>query len=354
MVRLTFGLLLAALVWTAGGEFVRAQPPQSLLPPVPSGSAESTLPPLATTPSPPWLLPGFGQPPQGEPVAPPFTGDDPLLEPLVAPWGWFADAEVDVVKVHLKNRLVGNVTRTDGQTDTILATGADHLDWTAGPLFSLGYRIPDGFGEFLATYRGLATNGQRSEGGEQLRSRLDFNVVDFDYANRLDMLPSLWEMRWTVGVRLTVLYFDSRTELAVPDSLGGGSSDQRFSNHYLGAGPHVGLELLRRFGASGLALYSQLEGAYTWGHIGQTFSELVPTGTPLGTVGGVAHDTITQGVGIVGVRSGLRWTPPAYPALQCYLGYQFEYWSQAGRDDNTGSRGEFTENGFFLRADFHF
>jgi hypothetical protein len=352
MVGTTRPLLIAATLAVLAGRLAHGQTPE-LLPapqPVPETAAAGTTPPA----------PDYWQPHVWPVPLPTFQEPDPLLEDRgLPPPGWYGNVELGLLGAHLKNRLLDRLVITDTRADVVQVRGAP-LDWTVAPRFEVGYRVPHGFGEFQVSYRFLATEGQGLEPTTQglpfEKSRLDLNVWDFDYGNWELSLGPHWDMRWLVGVRLASVYFDARSALAMPaNSQGEDSVEQRVSNSFLGAGPHVGLDLAWKLDAWGLALFGQLDGAYLWGHIGQNFEETLtfpgPVDIPLGRVG---NSTITQGVGSVAVRAGLRWTPLA-PHVSClFLGYQFEYWSQVGRNDNSGSLGDFYENGLFFRAEFTF
>ena len=61
------------------------------------------------------------------------------------------------------------------------------LDWTVAPRFELGYRFPDSFGDFSASYRFLTSEGRGTAinafGAFDVRSRLDLNQLDLDYGS---------------------------------------------------------------------------------------------------------------------------------------------------------------------------
>src|SRR5262249_18005897 len=140
------------------------------------------------------------------------------------------------------------------------------------PRFELGYRFPQGCGELLVSYRFLSTEGSDTlssfdlDGSEGLlRSRLSLDVVDIDYASREYCLDSHWGMKWRVGVRIADVVFASRAD--------GLFIEQRTSNDFVGAGPHVGLDLWRSLPVPGLALFGKVEGAFPVGEITQGFEE---------------------------------------------------------------------------------
>src|SRR5437899_2159992 len=67
-----------------------------------------------------------------------------------------------------------------------------------------------------------------------VRSRLDFNVVDFAYGNGLIAPSPHSDVQWSIGVRLAQAFFDARAEDVV--------REVRTSNHFLGAGPLGAIE----------------------------------------------------------------------------------------------------------------
>jgi hypothetical protein len=240
-----------------------------------------------------------------------------------------------------------------GNPPDVIRVQATTLDWTVAPRFELGYRLPRGLGEVLLSYRFITTEGQQDsfndQGSTHLKSRLNVNVLDVDFANR-DPLWDHWEMRWRVGVRVAGVFFDASSDQRGVGDNAGSVLGQKASNNFVGAGPHAGLELWRRLPFAGLSLYGEIEAASIWGHLQQSFEEtLAASGAP--TLGGATLYPTTQGVAMLGAQLGLSWTPPGYSALRLSFGYQFEQWFQVGRNDNNGSKGDLTEHGLFFRGE---
>jgi hypothetical protein len=351
--------MAATLVALAAGGFAHAQGAAQLGAPRPA-EGQPALP--ADGASRPWVAAEYRLPPISVPDDRPFQGGDPLLDlPELPPPGCFTNAELGLIRPHFKNRLIGTVALAGGGTDTVAVPAAD-LSWTPAPRFDVGYRIPDGAGEILASYRFLMTDGRAEVLGDPgpllLKSRLDFHVFNFDFANRdplwkqwRDPFYTHWEMRWRVGVQLATLYFDSRADLPGPAAvLAGAPLEERETNYFIGAGPHAGLELFRTFSFSGLTLYGAVDGSSLYGRVHQTFTEFLPAS-------GFATFGKSQGVAVLGAQLGLAWIPPD-SAVRLFLGYQFEQWYQVGRNGDTsppfGSMGQLTENGIFVRGEFTF
>jgi hypothetical protein len=269
---------------------------------------------------------------------------DPLLDgPPCAPPGWFAALEVDPAGPHVKNRLAEPVSGTS-RTDLVHLPTAD-LGWTVVPRLEVGYRLAQGAGEFLLSYRFLADSGSGTvapfgpaPGPGDLRSRLDLNVVDVDYASREFSLGPGWDMKWLVGLRVAALYFDSTATSA--------ALSQRTTDHFDGVGPHVGLELWRCLGDSGLSLFGRLDSALLVGTVRQSFSET------FGAAFGQTDQSATQAVPVLAVQAGLGWQPPGLRCLRLAAGYFGEDWWDVGRVAD--SRGEVWVQGLFLRAEWRY
>src|SRR5437867_3751110 len=178
--------------------------------PVPVQATVTTLPHPEMPPAPP--------PPPTLPPPPPYgpyrggngliLAGDPLLDdPNSPPLGFFATFEGQVLFPHIKNRLTAPVA-VDGLFTDIVHLPTAELDSTGSPRIELGYRFPRGFGEFVAAYRNVNTEGfgriiafdPVSDG--LLHSRLDVNTVDLDYGSRQFAFAPCWDMQWHVGARL--------------------------------------------------------------------------------------------------------------------------------------------------------
>lgn len=363
MVRWARLLLLAVVVGTAATR-ARAQAPALPAVPVPVPPRESAAPDvLPLLPAPGRVLPAAPPTPTfaPAPLPGPYFERDPLLDrpPLPQP-GWFADVDLGVVIPHVKNHLTGQVqVPGTGSPDTVML-GSAPLDWTVFPRIEAGYRLPSGFGAFSLSYRFLAADGTGTargmDGPAVLKSRLGLNEVGLDYTSAETSLWPHWDMKWSVGVRLLYVFFDSRADES-PDLAAAGSTifEQRESNWYAGFGPHVGLELDRQIDGTGLSFVVRGDGAIYLGRLRQGFFEqstaLGPNGVPLG---GEMTTPVSQAVPALGVFVGLRWQPPRWQGANLYLGYQYEHWWDVGKNNSTLSSGELNVQGIFLRAEWNF
>lgn len=321
-------------------------------------------------------LPGLPRPPdapaslyQQPPPAPayicaplpgPYFERDLRLDPPSLPWpGWVADVELAIVGPHVKNNLTDTVQIGSRLPDTVQLPSAN-LDWTVSPRFQLGYRLPSGFGAIVLGYQFLATEGSGSlsgpDGVASLRSRLDVNIADLDYTSWEISLWPHWDMKWWFGLRLANLFFDSQAqESFAAAAAGSGVFAMHTTNHYLGGGPHYGLELRRRWEDAGLSLVARVDGATFLGQTHQRFEEASTLTGPGGVqLIGENNRGNPQTVPTLGVFLGVNWQPPHYPNLSLSAGYEYEYWWNAGRLSTTMSRGEWNDQGILLRAGLNF
>jgi len=350
--------------------------------PVPRGLAEAPDPASASSSAAaadaaePNLLPGLPRPPdqpasllQTPPSGPgyscaplpgPYFERDPRLDPPpLPPPGWVADVDVGILVPHVKNKLIDTVQVGARPPDTVQLPSAE-LSWTGSPRFEVGYRLPSGFGEILLAYRFLVTDGTGSAQGpdatEALTSRFDMNVADLDYASREFSLLPHCGMKWRFGLRGVDLFFDSHAiEPFAAAAAGSGIFDTRVSNNYWGIGPHMGLELERRWEDEGVVLVGRVDAATLLGRVNQGFSEESTTPAPGGELlSGTTRQSNPQDVPEVNAFLGVGWRPPEYPTMRLELGYQYEYWWNVGRLSTTNSRGEVSDQGVVLRVEFNY
>jgi hypothetical protein len=297
------------------------------------------------------------------PLPGPYFERDPLLDPPpLPPPGWFTDAEIGIIVPHVKNRLADMVTIPGSAApDTVHVPGAD-LNWTAAPHFEVGYRLPSGFGEFSLSYRFFTTEGSQlsigPDGVAALKSRLTVNMGDLDYASRefwTFQCPHCY-LKWRFGLRAVGTYFDARCDEPFDEAAAGsGVFERKTSNNFWGLGPHMALELTRRLQGSGLSFVGRVDGATILGRIRQNFFEESTTPGPNGQfLAGNTRQSVSQDVPIINVFAGFSWQPPGYEYFRLYAGYEYEYWWNIGRDSSTLSRGELSDQGIVLGAEFNF
>jgi hypothetical protein len=316
---------------------IPATPPSAVIP------GPSAPPPMTPPPS------SIESPPMPQ-YRDPLPNHDDLLDTPAAASGLFGAVEVDIVKPHLTNRVSGPAFFADGTYDTVQLPTA-RLDWTVAPRFELGYRMAEGRGEFVISYRFLDSDGKAdlpnydlfaNNPDGLLKSRLSMNVFDFDYGTpNVTPVPNL-DLKARLGVRLADVYFDS-TGI-------GEVTWQRASNQFVGAGPHAALDGWYRFPGLGLGLFARVEGALPVGDVRQRFEELFVfnDGSAFASSGSQSG---TRWVPTVNVQLGVGWAPPG-TRLRFSAGYEYEQWWYLGHVG--GSRAQLFDQGAFLRGEFSF
>jgi hypothetical protein len=366
MVRTT-SLLLTALLLSgtlAAPKLCAEAPADSAAPPVASAPREPDF--LRTLPRPPdepssLLAPPSLAGPPPPPLPGPYFEEGPLTDPNRLPVpGWFADLDVGILKPHLKNQLSGSVLNpATGNVDTVGLPAAS-LDWTVSPHVQVGYRLPSGFGELSAGYRSLGSSGTDfvagTDGPTQLRSRLDFQIIDLDYGSPEFSLWPHWELRARIGLRGLLVFFDSlATEPFDLAASGSGVFQTQTRNHFAGLGPHVGVDVARHLDWGGVTVLAQLDFTNEFGRIRQTYVERTTTlggdGEPL------TGQTLSSGsiaTSIIFTRIGLSWQPPVWPGAHVFLGYQWEHWFDIGALKKDMTVGDFFDQGLVLRATWNY
>ena len=324
----TASLVAAVLLLTAVAGSLPAQPP----PPAPLPPSQPS--PLAYTPPPP--------PPP--PPAPLFEPAPPgAAAPGVLGMGFFLGVELGFLKPTVTGGLVNEMPL--GPLGEKLAVPRASLDWVVSPAIEVGYKLPCGEA-FVATYRFLTSEGNAVVGGPadptQLRSRLDVQFFDLDYALAPYEFAPRYELNSRLGVRVADVFFDSRATDA--------AGLQQASNDFFGAGIHGRLEVKRSIALlPGLGIFGALDGSALVGrtnqkfHLENDFGEVIASSMK-------QHGQRT--VGVVQLQVGLSYAPPALPGLQFVTGYEYERIFAAG--DLGPSSGDVYSQGWFIRARFDF
>jgi hypothetical protein len=359
--RLLLALALLGLPLAVSRGYAQkpAEPPAS---PAPTAGPDFLL----TLPRPP-DLPGslMALPPPPGPPPPdlerPYFQEDPLLDPpQLGLIGWFGRVDIGIVKPHLVNQLNQPVTFPDGVTSTTVGVPPAKLNWTVSPYVELGYRLPSGFGGIALGYRNMTAQGSEgvigADGPVTLTSRLNVNVGQLDWVSNEYTPWHLCDMRVRFGLRYVNVYFDSFSDESFDEaSAGSGFFGLRTTNSFWGLGPHVGLDLTRRFESGGLAVLGQLDMSESWGRVRQNyFASTVtpgPDGLPQSAVTSISS---SDAVPIINARLGLNWQPPSYPTLQLFAGYQIDYWWNTGRLGAFTTFGYFFDSGIVLQARFNY
>jgi hypothetical protein len=285
-------------------------------------------------------------PPQAAPVLPP--NEEPPFPTFSPHNDLFFRFELDIVKPVIVNHISGPVAFPDGTTGTVAVPQAS-LGWTASPTFEVGKFLPDSCGFVAINYRFLAVTGTdvatTPDGSVgDLRSRLDFNIADFDYGTLPAAFASNWYWSSRFGARLAQVYFDSQ--------LTDGLTTTQATNWFLGGGVHGRIDVDYRFSfLRGLSAFGRLDGAIMIGQVRQRFleSETAADGTLI-TANGMMHHTET--LPVLALQAGLGYTPSFWQNIHVEAGYSYEEWFRIAHIDSTTSSGSLRTNGAFIRLGF--
>lgn len=311
---------------------VAAEPQEQLAAPAADEEPEilRSLPPIPDMPA-SLYQPASSQVTPAPDFERPYFQRDPLLDPLDwAQPGWFADAEVGLIKPHVSFSAANQVTTVFGPKTVQI--GSAHLNMTAAPRFEIGYRLPSGFGEFSVSDRFFTGRGSDSfVGPAGLGSRsssLSLNYTDIDYASR-ELTPwNNWSLKFRGGLRFAQTSFStSLNEPFAGAAASGAAFFQTQSNRASGGGAHFGFQLDRSFPARGLTLVSQADIAdlmmRTHQQAAAAFTALSPTG---GFDTGTYNTTFLQQNPILTVQIGLNFQPARWRNSRLYFGYFGQFW----------------------------
>jgi hypothetical protein len=290
---------------------------------------------------------------------------DPLLDP--PQWGklgWFADVQIGVIRPTIFFGQMRHGVFTPLHRKVIVAPGAAKQDWTAAPRLEIGYRLPSGFGGFSFSDRFFNTAGtgpfMGPAGSTTRTTHMGVNYSDWDYLSP-EYTPwwGNWKMEWRAGIRLAETWIDTQVNQSLAGAAAGtGVLAERTSNYTVGAGPHFGLQLDRKFPDSGLLFVARIDIADTFTRVRQLFSAttLAPSG---GTARGEWTENFWQQVPILNYQVGLGWQPPRNPNISLYVGYLYEFWWQVASNSNLvptagGPRGFFDNQGVVFQAQVKF
>jgi Legionella pneumophila major outer membrane protein precursor len=283
-----------------------------------------------------------------DPPPPPAPIFEPLPLPADAPvngLGFFLGAEVAFLKPTIKANLANQMPL--GQFGQTLHVPSVDLDWEVAPAIEVGYRLPGG-DAYVFGYRILAAegNGQFTNlimDNVQVRTRLNVQFFDFDYALAPYEVAPRYVLTPRIGVRVADVFFDTRS-IDV-------SALRQASNDFFGAGVHGRLDLRRSIDlVPGLSIFGGVDGAVLIGQSRQKFRLESNFGEFVVVDRTKQHEQ--QTVPVLNLQAGLSYAPPALPGLLLTAGYEYERIFDLA--DVGPSRGEVYYHGAFVRARFDF
>jgi len=279
---------------------------------------------------------------------------DPLLDSGPATPGWVGSMEVSLIGPHVENRLSDTVTRASGATDTVHLPTAQ-LGFQAMPKVEIGYRCGQAAGELILSWRSLTADASQlfspaqlpafAPTGAAVRSRLDLQVFDLDYASHEPLTVFGVDMKWRAGLQGMIYYSDSQ---AANDVLFQHTTDDLWA-----VGPHALVDFRRPIRDTGLDLFGRVEGAIPFGRIQQRFVETVTMGGKMDS--GETDQHIEAQLTTITFQAGVSWTPPWSQRFHVTAGYLCEFFLYLG---TTGTPPAPPENlwlqGGFLRAEWNY
>jgi hypothetical protein len=358
--------LVAAAVVAAGWAAPAAPAQSVVLPPIGAAGAADERKPDRAEPAPlpsalpapePERPPAYVLPPPGPIVVPDLPRPDPMLDrPEAAQPGLYVDVETQLLSVSLRNQPIISVPApgTNAPLTDLVRFPTNHLDDAVSPRLDLGWRLEDGWGGLELGYRTLATRGSDDfalgQSPATVSGKLAVDQVDFRYVSQEFSLDPHWEMRWGVGARLLILYFDSRLSIRPAAPSPGDTLAEAETNHLRSYGAFGNLEVARRLGVPGLTAFGFLEFTDTYGRLKQTGAEVLAGAA--GPQGSAVRNDSGVGVPLFNGRAGLSYEPPGCNHSRFLIGYQYETMFQVGRLGL--SRGQLDDQGLFLRAEINF
>jgi Legionella pneumophila major outer membrane protein precursor len=255
------------------------------------------------------------------------------------PSRFFLDFDVGALFPEIRTRIRGDN-----------AFGGRSSDFDLNANASLGISAGFKFGDanaIFASYRNFATDGHPGDDGSvfEVRTRLDINDVSLSYQRQI-LLP--WDRhRWAIeaGARLSTIYYDLTESMqldpAVTVPVGQGQISLHGSNHFVGAGPTIGVAndfLL----IPGLTWFGRTDFAALFGHQTFRFNANSPFIDSFNDSRGSSNT-----VKVLRLSTGLSWSPECTPHMLFQFGYQFEYWWDIGTFAD--SHDDLMFNGLFAR-----
>jgi hypothetical protein len=283
-------------------------------------------------------------------------GYDPLLERPALPFGWFAGIELDVVHPEIDSQ-VNNSSLGPGDpfhgtftNSTQLPVG--DMKWTVIPKVHVGYRLGNGLGEVIASYRYLQATADGTllnfdaAGAAQLHTRTQVNVLDFVYASsdRTDGLAWYWPTirRYSVGLRVASWIFDTSAN-------GQQVLQEQAGNVFIGGGPVLAYDWIWLTRWPSINIDGGFDAAGLGGFNYQRFAE---TALVSGTVQTARGRTDGRGTAtpILGVWGGVSWVPDwMNQSFRLSAGYRWERWWNI---PDAGGQNDLTLQGPYVRGEF--
>ena len=226
--------------------------------------------------------------------------------------------------------------------------------------FSPGHFAVDPFGNVVGTAVVVDPNsalfGTPLVGGDHIQTSasVDVNVFDLDLVKPLLFTCGSWELKYSVGVRIAQINQSYESEVSESGAYFSGGG---YTQNFTGAGPRIGFQALRYFGACRqFSLFANTSGSLLVGENDMNFSQ-----TTTSPAYSATQDTdAVRLLPVADAEIGAGWSP--LPWLNVSAGWMFQAWFDLGASGGTfGGFYTVTENsnimafeGLFLHAEVTF
>lgn len=248
---------------------------------------------------------------------------------------------------------------TDSELKLTYTRLTDQTQADAGN-FPAGHFAVDPFGNVVGTAvvvnPASAQFGQAIVGGDHIQANASVaaNVFDLDLVKPLMAVCGGWELKYTVGVRIADI---SQLYQSTVTNSGAFFDGGEYAAEFIGAGPRVGFQAQRCFGACRqFSLYANTYGSLLVGEYDENFAQTTTSPSYQAT-------QATNEIRVLPVAEaevGAGWSP--LPWLNISAGWLFQVWFDLGGSGGTyGGFYTVTENsnimafeGFFLHTELTF
>jgi hypothetical protein len=253
----------------------------------------------------------IASPPEAVSASPPAQESWSPFRP--AP-GWFADLGGAVLHTHVSHEQP--LFFGGGESEPV-----NNLGWNGAPLGIVGYHFAGG-NALLASYRFLSASGNSfiPDGGHAV---FIYNTLDLDYQGRIHGPCLLFTSQWQTGIRFDSVQYDT--------DVTNSSYQEATAQHFLGAGPHGGLNLAWYAGHTGLSFFARGDVGFLIGSTRESgTSQYIPQPNtivydPFGSNSHVSGPSYqTQVLLNARAQAGLNWVPPTRRWMRLEGGYLFD------------------------------
>jgi len=210
-------------------------------------------------------------------------------------------------------RMTGNAQHSDGPADTV----------TDNPFIAGQLKNNPGNGQFLSANTGITANIFDVDFAKCLSFGGPCNPCDACFCPR-------WDLRWFAGARIAdISRFDNNV---TTDASGNAITTGLINARFVGAGPRVGLQGRRYFGANGLlSLYAKASQALLIGDYRMSRSKITPGDSEVPTEVINQFDRFSRMVPVTDIEIGGSWQIAPYTFVS--VGYFFQCWWDLGQSE---------------------